>query len=55
MNAERTSLSMNKLSISQSEIIVDIRKNARRLNHSPSYVEYKRYGRYDVRTVQRKA
>ena len=45
---------MNKLSISESEIFADIRRVARRLNHSPSSVEYKQHGRYDVRTVQRR-
>lgn len=39
--------------VSESQIIADIRKVALLLNHSPSSVEYKRFGRYDVRTVQR--
>jgi Homing endonuclease associated repeat len=39
---------------SRIEIISDIRSVARRLNHSPSSVEYKQLGSFDVRTVQRK-
>src|SRR4051812_13534299 len=45
---------MNKFGISETEIIADIRRVARLLNHSPSSVEYGRLGRYHVRTVQRK-
>jgi Homing endonuclease associated repeat len=39
---------------SKSQIIFDIRRVARLLCHSPSSVEYRRAGKYDVRTVQRK-
>lgn len=44
----------SSLNISKGEIIVDIRSVARVLNHSPSSVEYMRFGRYDVKTVRRK-
>ncbi len=40
--------------ITDSEIVSDLRRVARLLNHSPSSVEYRRYGRYNVRTVQRR-
>lgn len=40
--------------ISKGRIISDIREVARQLNHSPSCVEYKRFGSFNLRTVQRK-
>ncbi len=43
-----------KVRVSKCEIVSDIRRVARLLSHSPSSVEYKRLGRFDVRTVQRK-
>src|SRR6266513_2929531 len=45
---------MKSTRISKGEIISDLRVLARALNHSPSSVEYKRLGSYDLRTVQRK-
>ncbi len=45
---------MKSTRISKGEIIADLRVLARALNHSPSSVEYKRLGGYDLRTVQRK-
>ena|SRR5947209_7998203 len=45
---------MSKQKITESEIISDIRRVARLIEHSPSSVEYKRYGRYDLRNVQRR-
>ena len=45
---------MSNRGVSKNRIIIDIRRIARVLNHSPSSVEYKRLGRYNVRTVQRK-
>src|SRR5437764_5776104 len=45
---------MKSTRISKGEIIADLRKVARALNHSPSSVKYKRLGSYDLRTVQRK-
>jgi hypothetical protein len=38
----------------ESELIADIRRVARLLRHSPSSVEYARFGRYHVRTLQRR-
>lgn len=40
--------------ISKSRIIFDIREVARQLKHSPSCLEYKRFGSFNLRTVQRK-
>lgn len=40
--------------LTESELIADLRGVARLLNHSPSSVEYARFGRYHVRTLQRK-
>jgi len=40
--------------ISKAQIILDIRSVAQVLKHSPSSVEYMRYGRYDVKTIRRK-
>src|SRR5438874_10721867 len=45
---------MKKFRLTKAEIISDLREVARALNHSPSSVEYKRLGSYDLRTVQRK-
>ena len=45
---------MKKFRLTKAEIVSDLRKVARALNHSPSSVEYRRLGSYDVRTVQRK-
>ena len=45
---------MKKFRLTKAEIISDLREVARALNHSPSSVEYRRSGSYDVRTVQRK-
>jgi hypothetical protein len=45
---------MSKASVSNGQIIFDIRRVARLLRHSPSSVEYKRFGRYNVRTLQRR-
>src|ERR1051325_1844907 len=42
------------MSLSKSEIGSDIKAVARMLNHSPSSVEYGHFGRYHVRTVQKK-
>ena len=47
-------MSTKKVRVSKGEIISDIRAVSRLLSHSPSSVEYKRLGRFDVRTVQRK-
>jgi len=44
-------MSTKKVRVSKGEIISDIRAVARLLSHSPSSVEYKRLGRFDVRTV----
>src|SRR5439155_17982393 len=41
---------MKSTRISKGEIIADLRVLARALNHSPSSVEYKRLGSYDLRT-----
>ncbi len=46
---------MNTCRLTESEIIADIRRVARLLNHSPSSVEYMRHGLYHVRTLQKKA
>ncbi|HEY5883585.1 MAG TPA: hypothetical protein VIT88_02815 [Pyrinomonadaceae bacterium] len=40
--------------ISKNHIIIDIRRIARLLQHSPSSVEYRRLGRFHIRTVQKK-
>ncbi|HJQ22262.1 MAG TPA: hypothetical protein VKA60_00010 [Blastocatellia bacterium] len=45
---------MSNPRVSKSQIIYDIRRAARLLRHSPSSVEYRRVGKYDLRTVQRK-
>src|SRR6266480_8048213 len=45
---------MKSTRIFKGEIIADLRVLARALQHSPSSVEYKRMGSYDLRTVQRK-
>src|SRR6266480_3787356 len=45
---------MKKSRVSKNEIISDLRTVARVLGYSPSSVEYKHLGRFDVRTVQRK-
>src|SRR2546423_4082012 len=45
---------MKKFRLTKAEIISDLREVARALNHSPSSVEYRRLGSYDLRTVQRK-
>src|SRR5436305_9637259 len=45
---------MKKSRVSKTEINSDIRTVARVLGHSPSSVEYRRLGSYDLRTVQRK-
>src|SRR6266566_3979476 len=45
---------MKKSRVSKNELISDLRTVARVLGHSPSSVEYRRLGSYDVRTVQRK-
>src|ERR1041385_5241843 len=45
---------MKQSRVSTNEILSDILAIARLLNHSPSSVEYAHFGRYDVRTAQRK-
>ena len=40
--------------ITDSEIIADIRRVARLLQHSPSSLEYMRHGRFDVTTLRRR-
>src|SRR2546430_6239028 len=45
---------MKKFRLTKAEIISDLREVARVLGHSPSSVEYRRLGSYDLRTVQRK-
>lgn len=45
---------MNKKSLTESEIKADIRRVARLLNHSPSSVEYRQLGHFNIRTLQRK-
>lgn len=49
-----TPITMTGYGLSTWEIIYDIRRVARRLGHSPSSVEYKRVGKYDLTTVRRK-
>ena len=44
-------LVMKKRGLLETEIITDIRRVARQLKRPPSFVEYKRHGRYDVRAM----
>jgi hypothetical protein len=45
---------MSANEVTDEDVLTDIRRVARLLQHSPSSVEYRRHGRFDVRTAQRK-